>query len=123
MPVSHQDHCRVTMPVPIASGGFDQFFNLGPGEVLSAAKLAVWLPSRGNCSFFDGWRDQLQARFGHGFSPSLLLYCSYNTHFTSSVRGNLAMMVSGFYRLSVVIRSADAMDPWHRLSVSRDRKS
>src|ERR1035437_3542864 len=42
------------------------------------------------------------------FSPPTILHCSYNTHFTSSVRGNLAMMVSGFYRLSVVIRSADA---------------
>src|ERR1035437_8797480 len=108
MPVSHQDHCRVTMPVPIASGGFDQFFNLGPGEVLAAAKLAVRLPSRGNCSFFDGWRDQLQARFGHCFRLLAINDCSYNTHITSSVRGNLATMVSGFYRLPVVIRSADA---------------
>ena len=30
MPVSHQDHCRVTMAVPISSGGVDQLFNLGP---------------------------------------------------------------------------------------------
>jgi len=45
MPVGHQGHCRVTMAVPIASGGFDQFFNLGLGQVLAAAELAVRLPS------------------------------------------------------------------------------
>jgi hypothetical protein len=96
------------MAVPIASGGFDQLFDLSFGEVLSAAELAVRLPPRDNCSFLDGWRDQLQARFGHGFRLLAINDCSYNTHFTSSVRGNLAMMVSGFYRLPVVIRSAEA---------------
>src|ERR1039457_5312432 len=67
MPVSHQDHYRVTMAVPIASGGFDQLFYLGLGQVLSATELAVRPPPRGNCSFFGGWYDQLQVRFGHGF--------------------------------------------------------
>src|SRR5450756_2988635 len=108
MPVGHQNHCRVAMAIPIASAGFNQLFNLSLGQVLSAAELTVRLTPRGNCSVFDGWRDQLQGRLGHSFSPRLLMDCSYNTHFTSSVRGNLAMMVSGFYRLSVVIRSADA---------------
>jgi hypothetical protein len=58
--------------------------------------------------FFGGWRNQLQVRFGHGFRLLAINDCSYNTHITSSVRGNLAMMVSGFYRLAVVIRSADS---------------
>jgi hypothetical protein len=80
MPVSHQDHCRVTMAVPIASGGFDQLFNLGLGQVLSAAIFAVWPAPRGNCSFFDGWRDQLQARFGHGFRLLTTNDCSQKTH-------------------------------------------
>jgi hypothetical protein len=82
--VGHKNHGGVTMAVPIASGGFDQLFDLSFGEVLSAAKLAVRPPSRGNCSFFGGWRDQLQVRFGHGFRLLAINDCSYNTHFTSS---------------------------------------
>jgi hypothetical protein len=57
MPVSHQDHCRVTMSVPIASGGFDQLFNLGLGKVFSAAEFTVRPAQRANCSFLGGWRD------------------------------------------------------------------
>src|SRR5450759_5049163 len=108
MPVSHEDHGGVPVTVAIVLRGLDELFDLALGQVLSAAKLTVWPAPRGDCSFFGGWRDQLQVRFGHGFLPSLIGDCSYNTHFTSSVRGNFAMMVSGFYRLPVVIRSADA---------------
>jgi hypothetical protein len=101
---------RTDVPVTVAIVlcGLDQLFNLSLGQVLSAAQLVVRSPSRGDCSFFGGWRDQLQVRFGHGFPPSLLVDCSYNTHFTSSTRDNLAAMVSEFCRLAVVIRSADS---------------
>src|ERR1035437_2171075 len=96
MPVSHEDHGGVPVTVAIVLRGLDQLFNLSLGQVLSAAQLAVRLPPRGNCSFFGGWRDQLQVRFGHGFRLLAIFNCSYNTHFTSSVRGNLAMMVADF---------------------------
>src|ERR1035437_5269816 len=107
MRVSHQDHCRVTMAVTIAFGDLDQFFNFSLGQMLSAAKLAVRLPSRGNCSFFDGWRDQLQARLAMVFASyhsSLLVQYTFYEQW----RGGLATMVSEFCRLPVVIRSADA---------------
>jgi len=48
------------MAVPIFLRGLAQLFNLSLGQVLSAAQLFVRLPSRGNCSFFGGWRDQLR---------------------------------------------------------------
>src|SRR5450759_3773298 len=108
MPVSHKDHGAVPVTIAIVLRGLNELFDLALSQVLSAAKLAVWPAPRGDCSFFGGWRDQLQVRFGHGFRLLAINDCSYKTHFTSSVRGNLAMMVSGFYRFSVVIRSADA---------------
>src|SRR5450759_3940472 len=60
MPISHQDHGGVPVTVAIVLRGFDQLSNLSLGQVLTAAKLAVRLPSRGTCSFFSGLRDQLQ---------------------------------------------------------------
>ena len=45
MPVSHQDHGGIPVTVAIALRGLDQFFNLGLGQVLAAAELAVRLPS------------------------------------------------------------------------------
>ena len=42
MPVSHQDHGGVPVTVAIVLRGLDQLFNLSLGQVLSAAKLAVW---------------------------------------------------------------------------------
>src|ERR1019366_10676387 len=82
MPVGTQEHSGVPVTISVALCGLDQFFDLSFGEVLSAAELAVRLPPRGNCSFFDGWRDQLQVRFAHGFRLLAINDCSYNTHFT-----------------------------------------
>jgi hypothetical protein len=48
--------------------GDPRLFDLALSQVLSAAKLAVWPAPRGDCSVFGGWREQLQVRFGHGFS-------------------------------------------------------
>jgi hypothetical protein len=84
MPVSHQDHGDVSVTVAIVLRGLDQLFNLSLGQVLSAAKLAVWPAPRRDCSFLDGWRDQLQVRFGHGFRLLAINDCTYNTYFTSS---------------------------------------
>src|ERR1039457_2669609 len=104
MPVSHKDHGGVSVTVAIVLRGLDQLFDLGLGQVFSAAKLAVRSPPRGNCSFFGGWRDQLQVRFGHCFRLLAINDCSYKTRYTSSTRDNLATMVSGFFRLPVVMR-------------------
>ena len=48
---SHEEHGRIPVAVSIVLRGFYEFFNLSLGQVLSAAKLIVRLPSRGNCSF------------------------------------------------------------------------
>src|ERR1035437_1876019 len=63
MPVRHQDHGGVPMTISIVLCGLDELFNLGLGQVLSTAKLTVWPPPRGNCSFLDGWLHQPQVRF------------------------------------------------------------
>src|SRR5450759_3423674 len=88
MPVSHEEHGRIPVAVPIVLRGFDQLINLGLGQVLAAAELAVWPAPRGNCSFFGGWRDQLQVRFGHSFRLLAINDCSYNTFYTSSLRSD-----------------------------------
>src|SRR5450759_4105339 len=88
MPVSREDHGGVPVTVAIVLRGLDELFDLALGQVLSAAKLAVWPAPRGNCSFFGGWRDQLQVRFGHGFRLLAINYCSYNTYYTSSLRSD-----------------------------------
>ena len=80
MPVSHEKHGSIPVAVSIVLCGLDQLFNFGLGQVLSAAKLAVWPAPRGNCSFFNGWRDQLQVRFGYRFRPPTIIDCSYKTH-------------------------------------------
>jgi hypothetical protein len=84
MPVSHEEYGGIPVAVSIVLCGLDQLINLGFGQVFSAAEFAVGLPPRGNCSFFDGWRDQLQVRFGHGFRLLAINDCSYKTHYTSS---------------------------------------
>src|SRR5450759_2373985 len=87
MPVSHQDRGGVPVTVAIVLRGLDQLINLGFSKVLSAAKLAIRPAQRCDCSFFGGWRDQLQVRFGHGFRLLAINDCSYNrsvsyTHLT-----------------------------------------
>ena len=55
MPIGNQYHRGVAVAVAIALSGFDQLLNLSLGQVLPAAKLAVWLASWGNCSFLGAW--------------------------------------------------------------------
>src|SRR5262245_7484466 len=65
MPIGNQEHGCVPVAVSVVLCGLDQLFNLCLREVFAAAKLAVWSAQRCNCSFFGGWCDQLQVRFGH----------------------------------------------------------
>jgi hypothetical protein len=53
------------MAVPVAPGGLDQGLDLVGREVLPGPQLGVLLPLRSNCSFYFGWRDQLEMRFSH----------------------------------------------------------
>jgi hypothetical protein len=63
MPVGNQEHGRIPVTVSIVFCGLDELFNLGLGQVLAAAELAVRPAPRGNCSFLDGWLQQPQVRF------------------------------------------------------------
>jgi len=68
----------------VAPGGGHKLFDLGLGQVLAGAQVAVPAPLRHNCSFYDRWRDQLEMAFCHVFSPPGLTDWSYNTHFPTS---------------------------------------
>jgi hypothetical protein len=57
---------------------------LGLGQVLAGPQLAVGEPPGGDCSFYGGWRDQLEVRFGHVIRPMLRVDCSYKNHFSNS---------------------------------------
>ena len=56
-----KDHGRIPVTPAIGLGGIDQPIDLGAGQVLAGPGVGVRFPSRrGNCSFYDGWRHQLQ---------------------------------------------------------------
>ena len=61
-----------------------QPLDLGLGQVLAGAQVGVGEPLGRNCSFYGGWRDQLEVRFGHVFRPPRATDCSYNGPFTNS---------------------------------------
>src|SRR6476660_6614471 len=69
MSIGNEDYRRVAVSVSVALCGLDELFNLSFGQVLPAAKLAVRLAQRANCSFLDGWLHQPQVRFCWHFSP------------------------------------------------------
>jgi hypothetical protein len=50
--------------------------DFGLGQILSGPQLGVGRLFGGNCSFYGGWRDQPQVRFGHVFRPVRVPDCS-----------------------------------------------
>src|SRR5450759_423325 len=92
MPVSHEDHGGVPVTVAIVLRGLDELFDLALGQVLSAAKLTVWPAPRGDCSFFGGWRHQLQVRFDHRLSPARSRDCAYKTHYRGSMQSDCGQL-------------------------------
>ena len=71
VPVGHQDHRGVAVAPAVLPGRVHQPLDLGLGQVLAGAQLAVGEPLRGNCSIYGGWRDQLEVPFGHALLRSL----------------------------------------------------
>ena len=56
-----KDHGGIPVTPAIGLGGFNQPIDLGAGQVLPGPIDGVRFTSRrGNCSFYDGWRHQLQ---------------------------------------------------------------
>src|SRR5262245_37325678 len=78
VPIGGQHHGRIPVAVAVAAGGGDQAVNLGVGQVLARPDLAVapakWRPT-GDCPINDGWSDQRQMLFCHGFSGLSSYYC------------------------------------------------
>ena len=56
-----EDHGAIPMTPAISLGGIDQPIDLGAGQMFPGPIDGVRFTSRrGNCSFYDGWRHQLQ---------------------------------------------------------------
>ena len=60
VPVGHKDHRGVPMPPAVLPGGVHQPLDLGLSQVLAGAQVRVGEPPGRNCSFYGGWRDQLE---------------------------------------------------------------
>ena len=65
MAVGHKDHGGVALATLVALSRFYQCLDLGLSRVLAGPQLAVGEPLGGICSFYGGWRDQLEVRFAH----------------------------------------------------------
>src|SRR5262249_9053788 len=84
MPVSDKGHGGVAVTPAVAPGGGHKLLDLGLDQVLAGAQVAIGTPPERNCSFYDGWRDQLEVPFRHVFGPPSLTDWSYNAHFPTS---------------------------------------
>ena len=60
MPVGHQDHRGVPVCPTVSLGRLEQPINLGLREVFAGSQVGIGTARGDNCSFFGGWRDQLQ---------------------------------------------------------------
>jgi hypothetical protein len=81
MPVGDKDHRGVPVAPAVALGRVHELLDLGFRQVLASANVAVAGSPGGNCSFYSGWRDQLEMPFSHVFAPPRLKYWSYNAYF------------------------------------------
>ena len=88
--VGHEDHRGVPMAPTVLSGRVHQPLDFGLGQVLAGPQVAIGSPLRGNCSIYDGWRDQPKVPFGHALRAPAINDCSYNDPFSNS---NLAAKV------------------------------
>ncbi len=60
MAIGDQDHRGVPVRPTVAFGPHEEPVDLGLGEVFSGPEVSVRAAGGSNCSFFGGWRDQLQ---------------------------------------------------------------
>ena len=79
VPVGHKDHRGVPVAPAVSLGGVHQPLDLGLGQVLAGAQVGVGEPPGRDCSFYGGWRDQLEVRLGHVFGSPQPPYCWKNT--------------------------------------------
>src|SRR5262249_2856096 len=69
----------------VLPGCVHQPLDLGLGQVLTGAQLAVGGTLGGNCSVYGDWRDQLQVPFGHVFRAPRPDDCSDNSSLSNSL--------------------------------------
>src|SRR5262249_33544395 len=84
MPVGDKDHGAVPVPPTVAPDGSHKPLDLGLGQVLAGAQVAIGTPRGCNCSFYDCRRDQPEMPFRHVFGPPRPSNWSYNDHFLNS---------------------------------------
>ncbi len=97
MPIGHKDHGGVPVAIAVSLGRCHQPLDFGLRQVLAGAQVGVGEPLGRDCSFYGGWRDQLEVRLGHVFRSSCADDCSYNGPFTNSLyfRPSNALAIGG----------------------------
>jgi hypothetical protein len=70
MPIGHKDHRAVPVTPAVSLGGLEQSFDLRFRQIFAGSQVGIGTAGGRDCSFFGGWRDQLQVRFGQGFTLS-----------------------------------------------------
>lgn len=58
--ICDQDHCAVAVGPTVSLGGLEQPLDLGFSRVFAGAQVGIGAAGRCNCSFFGGWRNQLE---------------------------------------------------------------
>ena len=102
VPVSHKDHGRVAVAIPVSPDCRQQALDLRFRQILAGAQLAVGEPPRRNCSVYGSWRDPIEVRLRHVSCSLRTNDCSYS----SSLRDGASS--HGFYGLQ---RDVTLMDP------------
>ena len=78
MSIGDEDYRGIAVAVTVALRSLNQPFDFRLGEVFSGPQVFVGEPLRGDCSFYDGWRDQLEMRLRHMYQYPRLLNCPNN---------------------------------------------
>ena len=74
------------MPPAVLPSDVQKPFDLRFRQVLTGSQIGVRRPPGRDCSFYNGWRDQLQVCFRHAFGPYSPNDCSDNEPSLDSLR-------------------------------------
>src|SRR5262245_22620361 len=108
VPVGHYDHRGVAVSPTVLPGRRHQPLDLGLGQVLSGAQLAVGGTLGGNCSIYGGWLDQLQVPFGHAFFAPCSNDCSNNARSSNRITKRATTHCDGMTQLDPKVRASSS---------------